>query len=113
MLNTNEVFDILDNITYKNWDKEILPVGKDLTLFRWFWEDPNEGLQQARFWVVDHTQPHSDIVRTALAAVIMAEEHEARESFRYKGKKIFNPHYDVDRLAEIAGKLENLEIPQR
>jgi hypothetical protein len=56
-------------------------------------------------------RPYS--VRTALAAAIMAEEHEVRERFRYKNRRVFNPHYDVEKLAEISGRLENLEIPQK
>lgn len=111
MLSQSEVESILGDIRYKNWGKEIRYVDDSTTLFRWVWHD--DGVQKSRYWVVDHTQPHSDIVRTGLASVLMAEEHEARERFRYQGKKVFNPHYNVDRLAEISGKLENLEIPER
>lgn len=115
MLSFAEVKDILDDIEYKDWEKEIIPVDSNITLFRWQWyenEGPEQGLQKARLWVIEHRQPHSDIVRSALASVLMAEEHEARERIRYRGKKVFNPHYNVDRLAEMAGKLENLEIPE-
>ena len=110
MLTFQEVTKIIDDIQYKNWTKELRNIDENISLFRWIWSEDGE-IQRARFWVIDHTQPHSDIVRTALAATLMAEEHEARERFRYQGKKVFNPHYNVDRLAEISGKLENLEVP--
>jgi hypothetical protein len=110
MLTFKEVVAIIDDIWYEDWTKEIRNIDEKLSLFRWIWEENGE-LQRARFWVIDHTQPHSDIVRTVLAATLMAEEHEARERFRYKGKRVFNPHYNIDKLAEISGRLENLEIP--
>jgi hypothetical protein len=43
----------------------------------------------------------SEIVSTALKAVLTAEEHEAREQFQYKSKTIFGPHFDVDKLASL------------
>ena len=110
MLSSSEVLAIIDDIEYKDWTKHIRHIDGGFTLFQWVWKE-NGQTQAARWWVIDHSQPHSDIVRTLLAATLMAEEHEARERFRYRGKKVFNPHYNVDKLAEISGKLENLEIP--
>lgn len=40
----------------------------------------------------------TEIVMTALKAVLAAEEHEARERFKYRGEAIFSPHVDVDDL---------------
>lgn len=40
----------------------------------------------------------SEVVQTALLAVLIAVEHEARERFRYRGMAIFGPHHDVDDL---------------
>lgn len=48
-------------------------------------------------WSVHMTK--SEIVQTAFMAYLAWVEHEARESFTYKGEKIFSPHFDVDYLA--------------
>jgi hypothetical protein len=39
-----------------------------------------------------------EIKQFIVAAVLRAEEHEALESFKYKGKAVFNRHIDVDAL---------------
>ena len=39
-------------------------------------------------------------MRTALKAVIKAAEHEVREAFRHKGRAVYSPHYDMERLGD-------------
>lgn len=51
-------------------------------------------------------QTDSSIVRTALAAFLAYEEHEVREAFTYRGKRIYGPHVDVDALVEVADRIE-------
>jgi hypothetical protein len=46
----------------------------------------------------------AEVVQTALAAAIMAEEHEAREAFAYKGFALFNPHISMEALMFVAEK---------
>lgn len=48
----------------------------------------------------------SEVVQTALKAVLAAVEHEAREFFTYNGRAIFGPHYDVDALWKIANQTD-------
>lgn len=48
----------------------------------------------------------SELVQTAMKAVLAAEEHEAREHFRYRGKCIFGPHIDVDGLLAVCDDLD-------
>lgn len=55
--------------------------------------------QKGRKWRLSKFMTKSEIVSTALKAVLTAEEHEAREQFKYKTKAIFGPHFDVDKLA--------------
>lgn len=111
-LSDEQVEEILNNVKYKDWVVEVHHIpDSTVSLMRWTFDDKGHR-QYARMWTIDRTMPHSDIVRTALAAAIMAEEHEVRERFQYRGKKVFNPHYDVDKLSEISGKLENLDIPE-
>ena len=110
MFSFNEAWEIVEEIRYKDWYLSLRYVSDQLFTLQWVWYESTEE-QRGRIWVIDPTQPKSDIVRTAIFGAITAEEHEVRERFRYRGKKIFNPHFDVERLVEISGKLENLEIP--
>lgn len=43
----------------------------------------------------------SELVQTALKAVLTAVEHEVREQFLYRGRAIFNPHCDVEELVAL------------
>ena len=55
-----------------------------------------------RKWMLSPHMVKSEVVQTAFKAVLTAAEHEARERFLYRGRAIFGPHYDVDRLWEMA-----------
>lgn len=48
----------------------------------------------------------SEFVAMCMGAVLALEEHEAREMFRYRGRRIFGPHIDVDALWEVARRVE-------
>jgi hypothetical protein len=55
-----------------------------------------------RKWFLSLYMCHSEVIQTAFKAALGAVEHEAREKFKYRGRPIFGPHYDVDKLWEIA-----------
>lgn len=57
--------------------------------------------QHGRKWMLSTHMTKTEIVQTALKAVFVAEEHEAREKFLYKGQAIFNTHINVDHLFQI------------
>ena len=59
-----------------------------------------------RWWVVPY-KTRGDIVRTAFMACLTMEEHEARETFKYKGVPVLGPHIDVEEMVEIALKREH------
>jgi hypothetical protein len=56
---------------------------------------------KGRKWFLSEHMTKSEVVQTALAAVLAIEEHEARELFMYKSHPVFGPHYDVDALAAL------------
>lgn len=60
----------------------------------------------SRKWYLSQHMTESEIVQTALAAALMAEEHEAREAFSYKGKHLFNPHIGVASMLAVCEQLE-------
>lgn len=64
-------------------------------------ETKKEQMQYGRKWFLSPFMTKSEVVQTALKAVLTAEEHEAREHFLYRGKPIFGPHFNVDHLHEL------------
>lgn len=95
-----ELQDVLDNIELK-LNPTIKFRFRDDALERWLQvEDtalpPEEG--RGRKWNISQYATRSEIVQTALMAFLAYFEHEARESFRWRGEPIFSPHYDVEAL---------------
>ena len=62
-----------------------------------------------RKWRISSHMTKSEVVLTAFKAYMTWLEHEARESFEYRGRKILDPHFDVDALWEMAGQRESRE----
>lgn len=58
--------------------------------------------QRGRKWTLSPHMTRSEIVQTALKAVLAAVEHEAREDFHYRGVPVFGPHIDVMALLDAA-----------
>jgi hypothetical protein len=56
---------------------------------------------RGRKWFLSLHMTRSEIVQTALKAVLTALEHEARERFLYRGQPIFGPHFGVERLVQL------------
>lgn len=48
-----------------------------------------------RKWYISPYMTESEVVQTALRATLDAVEHEARETFKYKGKALYGPHISV------------------
>lgn len=58
--------------------------------------------QRGRKWLLSEHMTESEVVQTALKAVLTAEEHEARERFKYNGRALYGPHKSVTGLARVA-----------
>lgn len=59
-----------------------------------------------RKWLLSQHMTDSEVVQTALLAVLTAEEHEARERFRYKGQAIYGPHQSAEDLVRYPARLD-------
>lgn len=57
--------------------------------------------QHSRKWMLSPHMTRSEIVQTCFKLALTAVEHRARESFKYRGRRIFGPHFDVDALHQI------------
>ena len=58
--------------------------------------------QHTRKWQLSEHMVKSEIVQTALKCALTSAEHRVREHFKYRGQRIFGPHFDVDALYELA-----------
>jgi hypothetical protein len=100
-----EMSEVLDLVTYRDWHFHLGEDGERNYLQVWFpAQDVLTGKSEwehGRKWMLSLHMTKSELVQTALKAVLTAEEHEAREHFTYKSKRIFGPHLDVDRLLDI------------
>lgn len=63
--------------------------------------------QLTRKWVLSPNMTTSEIVQTAFKCAYTSYEHRVREDFRYKGYRIFGPHYNVNDLVELCRTREN------
>lgn len=57
--------------------------------------------QYTRKWFLSPEMSKSEIVATAFKCVLTSMEHRTREWFLYRGRAIYQPHYDVDALHAI------------
>lgn len=105
---------LIDLIEYKDWEIRVLErEGTPYLQVTFQGEDLVTGEvaeQRGRKWMLSPWMTKSEVVQTAFKAVLAAEEHEAREAFRYKGRTVFGPHFDVEALADLATYKENLDM---
>ncbi len=98
---------VMKNLCYRDWNFDVADDESWLRVR--FHVDGKE--QKGRKWRLSPHMLKSEVVQTALMAVLYAEEHEAREHFLYRGEAIFGPHYNVDRLLELCHQGGQVERP--
>ena len=76
-------------------------IKNDLVFIRVEFLDGDGLRQKGRKWYICEHATDSEIVMTLLKACLTAQEHEIREAFRYDGKRVFDPHHDVNELGQI------------
>lgn len=112
------MIEVLDRVQYKRgW---ALVTGCDHTspprrpYLRWSFYAPcadtgEEKLQQGRTWYLSAHMTAGELVQTAFAAALQAEEHECREFFTFQGLRIFGPHLSLEALVSRAHMIERRE----
>lgn len=105
MMDMGELQAVMGELEYKDWVFHIGEDGDRCFLQVRFTaldvETMEVSWQSGRKWWISPHMTKSEVVQTALKAVLTAEEHEAREQFRYGGQRIFGPHIDVDVLWRV------------
>lgn len=105
-MTADDVKSILRAVSYRDWSFHTGPMGRGFYVqVRFMALDDIDGepkLQHGRKWYVSTHAIREEVLRTCLLAVLQANEHEAREAFRYSGLAIFGPHHALDHLLEAA-----------
>jgi hypothetical protein len=108
---------VLDNeIKYKDWRFIVQrrPIANmhesDFRLrVEWMGVDSVTGKverQQSRWWPLSIHMVKTEVIQTAFLCVMKAEEHELRETFKYKDRAVFNTHINVNTLWGMAEKVD-------
>lgn len=112
-MTVEEMIATLMDVRYKDWEFLIIRLRDYAYLqVRFVEEDIVSGimeLQKGRKWLLSEHMTRSEIVQTAFKAVLTVVEHEVREEFKYCDRAIYGPHFDVDKLYDLAIK-SNLDL---
>jgi hypothetical protein len=98
---------ILNDVSYKDWDFSVLEENGILFLQISLISECacRAGLgsmeHYCRKWRLSPRITKSEVVQTAFMAVMAAEEHEARENFKFKVAAVFSPHFDIEALVSL------------
>ena len=111
MITASTVRSWLKDCSYKDWEFRVIEEEGGPILLKVCFEDDSGVRWSGRKWYISRWSTKSEVIQTALKAVLTAEEHEAREKFLYQGKAIFGPHIDTDALLRASSKTEVRECP--
>ncbi len=65
---------------------------------------------KGRKWYMSPFMTDGEILQTIFKAIMTFEEHEIRENFTYKGRRIFGPHQSIEDLVTIT---EDYRVDER
>lgn len=57
--------------------------------------------QLTRPWRLSPEMTESEVISTCFKCALTSMEHRTREAFKYKGARIFGPHFDVNDLVRL------------
>ena len=96
---------ILIKVQYLDWEFRTGPMASGYFLQVNFFALAADGealeQQHGRKWYVSPYMTESEVVQTAFKAIQTAIEHEARETFKYRGHAIYGPHFSADKLVQL------------
>lgn len=110
-LSYQQVYTIIQNITYRDWVHRLTEKG-DGFLYQVVFKAPcsvNGGedvVQHSRKWYISPWSCRSEIVRTVYKAIVGATLHEVDENFRFNGAAIYDPHRDVGALMIVQDNID-------
>ena len=99
---SSKVFRLIESIEFQDMHFDVLEEKGRVFLQGWYMErdtvtDKLE-TQRTRKWLIEPTMTESQIVSTCFALCMASMEHRTREWFKWRGRAIFFPHFDVGEL---------------
>lgn len=123
VLNNKEI-DYHDKISWEDWRIENDKGADECLNYTFFILEKNKNLylqaeyeefdfskhhhdwQKTRKWYLSPHMTDSEFYQTCFKCVLTSMEHRAREMFKYRGKRVFGPHFNIDALHSICGQLD-------
>lgn len=109
-----QVKKITDQIKFRDWvlrveRDNLIPNGR--VFLQWiYWDYCSKTGEwrewHSRKWYLSPYMMESEIVKTAFGAVLLANDHEVREHFKYQEIRIFNPHRSLETMMALASEDE-------
>jgi hypothetical protein len=105
-MNFEEAQEILDKINFQNYTFLVYGMDVDNMYLQAVYLDDDiitgrQEEQRTRKWLLSKHMVPSELVQTAFKCVMTSMEHRAREGFKYKGERIYGPHFDCEALVEL------------
>ena len=111
MFTSDEIREIVDNVSYLDWDILVCVDGANRDSDRLYLQvhghgpDPKQNMEDAQWssrkWWLSRHMCKNEIIRTALKAIECAVAHEMYENILYKGYAVFTPHMDYEEVVKI------------
>lgn len=103
--------EVVDRCSFLTYRFHVLEDRRGVWYLQGEYEDPDAhtgelALQTTRRWFLSPEMTRSEVVQTVFKCALTSMEHRTREFFLYRGKAIFGPHFDVDLLMDLCGKVD-------
>jgi hypothetical protein len=110
-MNISEMQTVAGQVGFSDYDFLVLESAHGFSYLQAAYYEPDTvtgvvGRQYTRRWLLSPEMTKNEIVSTAFKCVLTSMEHKTREWFLYRGRAIYQPHYDVDALYEICEQRE-------
>ncbi len=104
---TSRIKELLACVSYKDWYLKVDDTGRPYLQWHMYAPDYTLPGQPVKFWPcrkwwLSGHMTETELVQTAFAAALQAEEHECREAFHYRGARPFQPHVNINALVEAS-----------
>jgi len=104
-MNVDEIRGIVAQVSFETFTFHVFESHGGLQMqATWFEPCIASGVQERQYsrkWLLSPAMTRSEVVQTCFKLCLTAVEHRARETFKYRGKRIFGPHFDVDQLHRL------------
>ncbi len=109
-MNLSTLTSIAKDVFFQDWEPRFEISGTGY-LFSWGIPDgPSVRWRTRKHYVSSHAC-ESEVIQTMLYAALQGVEHEARESFKVEGKRLYGPHINHIALAAVCEYTEERKTP--